>query len=62
MKERTGRNKPLAGWRMDVEQEGIEAGDEDSTGEEGEWDEVLDAKHSAKAVEGSLDPSGMDFL
>lgn len=47
---------------MDAEQECIETGDGDSTGEEGEWDEVLDAKHGAEAVEGSLDAPGMDFL
>ena len=49
MKEWIGLNKPLAEWRMDAEQEGIEIGEEDSTGEGGESEELLDAKHGAEA-------------
>ena len=33
IKEWTGLNKPLAWWRMDADQEGIEIGEGDSTGD-----------------------------
>lgn len=61
-KDRTGFNKPLAGWRVGAEREGEEIGENDRTGERGGWDEVLDAKHGAEGVEGLSDALGLDFI
>lgn len=63
MKEWTGLSKPLAGWRMDAEQKGIETGKEDSTGEKGGNRMKLWMPSTVqKVLRGSPGPLGLDFL